>query len=78
MHNPANRLRTIDEVQKDFDERGLSVRAWALAAGVDPAVAAHVVKGRLKGRIGESHRVAVLLGLKRGVIEPKVKEGAPA
>ncbi|MCW5666490.1 MAG: DNA-binding protein [Piscinibacter sp.] len=65
----APKLRTREEVQRDFDRRGISIRSWALRNGVDPMVAAHVVSGRSKAKRGEAHRVAVLLGIKEGVIE---------
>jgi len=35
---------------------------------VDPATTYQVLSGRKKGRRGESHRVAVLLGMKEGVV----------
>jgi gp16 family phage-associated protein len=64
---PAS-LKTRVEVEQDFQRRGASIRAWAIAQGVDPVIASHVVSGRLKGLRGESHNIAVLLGLKAGVV----------
>lgn len=75
----APKLRTLEEVRRDFDRRGASIRAWALSVGVDPQTAAHLVAGRIKGKRGEAHRAAVLLGIKEGVIEPRqAKAGALA
>jgi gp16 family phage-associated protein len=56
-------------VQQDFLQRGASIRAWAIENKRDPLIAAHVVSGRLKGLRGEAHKVAVLLGMKRGLVE---------
>ncbi|MDD5443804.1 MAG: DNA-binding protein, partial [Pseudomonas fluorescens] len=36
--------------------------------GVDPATTYQVLAGRKKGRRGEAHKVAVLLGMKEGII----------
>lgn len=55
-----------EDILQDFDRRGLSIRAWAIANDVNPVIAAHVLAGRCKGRFGEAHRAAVLLGLKVG------------
>lgn len=61
-------LKTREEVLADFARKGMSIRRWAIEHGVQPATANAVLKGRLRGRIGESHKVAVLLGLKDGEI----------
>jgi gp16 family phage-associated protein len=61
-------LKTREEVNADFANKGKSVRSWAIEHGVSPAIAHGVLKGRLSGRIGESHKAAVLLGLKHGEI----------
>lgn len=61
-------LRTREDVLADFASKGLSIRGWAIANGLTPSVVHSVLKGRLTGRIGESHKVAVKLGLKHGEI----------
>lgn len=63
-----NKLRTIEEVLADFANKGISIRSWALENGLSPSVVHSVLKGRLIGRIGKSHKVAVMLGLKNGEI----------
>jgi gp16 family phage-associated protein len=62
-------VRTRDEVRADFDRRGVSLRAWARQNGVSDRIVYEVMRGRFKGRRGSAHKVAVLLGLKDGVIE---------
>ncbi|MEF8699243.1 MAG: DNA-binding protein [Candidatus Accumulibacter sp. UW20] len=64
----AQKLRTREEILADFARKGQSVRGWAVARGLSPTVVAGVLKGRFSGRIGESHKVAVLLGIKEGEI----------
>ena len=65
-------LKTREEVLQDFSRKGLSIRGWALANGLSPAVVHGVLKGRYSGRIGESHKAAVKLGLKTGEIVEEI------
>lgn len=62
-------LKTCEEVLADFSSRGISIRSWAIARGLAPSTVHSLLKGRLTGRIGESHKAAVMLGIKNGVIE---------
>lgn len=68
MRKKGKTIRTPDEVRADFLRKGLSVSAWAKEHGFDRATVHAVLSGRLAGRIGQSHKVAVLLGLKNGEI----------
>jgi len=61
-------LRTREEVLQDFANKGISIRGWAIAHGMAPAIVHGLLKGDRKGRIGASHKAAVLLGLKHGEI----------
>lgn len=61
-------LKTREQVLADFANKGISIRGWALTNGLDPSVVHSLLKGRLTGRIGESHKAAVKLGLKHGEI----------
>ena len=63
-------LKTREEVLADFANKGISIRSWALKNGVSPSVVHAVLKGKLVGRIGESHKAAVKLGIKNGEISP--------
>lgn len=63
-----NKLRTREEVKNDFLRKGVSIRGWAKHHGINHAVVSSVLNGRLSGRIGESHKAAVLLGIKDGEI----------
>lgn len=62
------KLKTREEILADFALKGQSIRGWAIANELQPAVVRGVLKGRLTGRIGESHKAAVKLGLKDGEI----------
>lgn len=61
-------LKTREEVLEDFARKGQSIRSWAISNGLNPAIVCGVLKGRYTGRIGESHKAAVKLGLKNGEI----------
>lgn len=61
--------KTPAQVRQDFDRRGQSIQGWAKAHGLNPNTVYQVLKGEKKGRRGEAHRAAVLLGLKDGVVE---------
>lgn len=62
------KLKTREEILYDFENKGISIRGWAIAHGITPAVVHGLLKGGRKGRIGASHKAAVLLGLKHGEI----------
>lgn len=61
-------LKTREEILRDFESKGISVRGWAIAHGVPPSIVHGLLKGERSGRIGKSHKAAVLLGLKHGEI----------
>lgn len=62
-------VRTTEDVRKDLERRGKTIRQVAREIGVSERVLYEVLRGRFKGRRGQSHRAAVLLGLKEGVVE---------
>jgi gp16 family phage-associated protein len=63
------KTRSIEEIRKDFERRGKTFRDWAREHGVSDRIVYGVIHGRFKGRRGQAHRVAVLLGLKDGIVE---------
>lgn len=63
-------IRTAAQARAWLDHQGKSVQEFAREHGVDPATTYQVLSGRKKGRRGEAHKVAVLLGMKEGVIPP--------
>jgi gp16 family phage-associated protein len=64
----SQKLFTREEVMADFSRKGISVRGWARKHGLSYASVRGVLSGRLSGRIGESHKAAVKLGLKYGEV----------
>lgn len=69
------RCLTPAEARARLAEAGVSVAEWARRNGVSKSVAVDVLLGRIKGKYGEGHRAAVLLGLKKGTLdEPRLAQ----
>lgn len=63
------KTRTPQQAKAEFfRRRGLTVTAWARSIGVHPRTVYEVLAGRKKGHRGDAHKVAVLLGIKDGII----------
>lgn len=62
-------VKTAEEVVKDLNRRGKSIPSVAREIGVSPGIVYALLQGRVIGRRGASHRAAVLLGLKDGIVE---------
>jgi gp16 family phage-associated protein len=63
------KMKTVDQVKADLYRRGKSVPDVAREIGVSSRIIYELLRGRIKGRRGQAHRAAVLLGLKDGVLE---------
>ena len=64
-------IRTAAQAKAWLEHQGKSVQEFAREHGVDPATTYQVLAGRKKGKRGEAHKVAVLLGMKDGIIVPQ-------
>lgn len=62
------RTKTARQVKRELIERGQSVSGWARANGFKPQHVFEVLAGRNRGLRGGAHKIAVLLGMKRGVV----------
>ena len=56
-----------ERIRAEFKRQGISVAAWAKKHNLNPQLV-HRVLDAGNGTRGESHRAAVLLGLKQGAI----------
>lgn len=61
---PAS-IQTPSEIRQWFFENGISVTEWARVNGFQRAVVYAALEGRTRGCRGQSHAVAVALGLKK-------------
>ena len=66
-------LRSLEDVERELDRKGISKADWAREHGIKPGVLYEIFSRRSSCRRGEAHRAAVLLGLKEGVIEERVQ-----
>lgn len=62
-------LKTPEQVKADFEKRGINVTQWARERGVSRQAVFDIMNGKNKGKRGNAHKAAVLLGIKDGVIE---------
>lgn len=58
------RISAEQRVRKSFYDNGTNVKQWALAHGFNPGLVYSVLRGERKCLRGQSHQVAVALGLK--------------
>lgn len=72
-------LKTREQVQADFKSAGITLSEWARANGFHRMTVVDLLRGARQGLRGETHRCAVALGLKEGVVVDvaKFKPAAP-
>ena len=63
-----SRIKTPAQVRAEFERKGLSVAAWARKNKLNPSLVYEILRGAEHRRClrGQSHRAAVLLGIKDG------------
>jgi len=62
-------LKTVKEVRKELDEKGMSIAEFARIHHLDLRAVYLVLSGRNKGRRGDAHKAAVVMGIKAGTID---------
>ena len=60
--------KTLEQVQADFKAAGITLSEWARANGFHRMTVVDLLRGARQGLRGETHRCAVALGLKHGVV----------
>ncbi|ARU88271.1 DNA-binding protein [Pseudomonas sp. M30-35] len=60
--------RTPAQAKAWLDSLGITIKDFADNHGLDPATTYQVLAGTKKGKRGEAHKAAVLLGIKDGVV----------
>lgn len=61
-------LRTSEEVREEFKRKGISISKWAIANGFPPGLVYEILADRRNPTRGQTHCIAVKLGLKDGEI----------
>ncbi len=64
----AVKLRSREEVREEFFKQGVSIADWARKHGVKYGQVIDVLRTDRECHRGNSHKIAVLLGIKDGVI----------
>ena len=64
---PKN-MHSVKSVRTIFEDSGISVAEWARAKGFSTSLVYQVLEGRRKCLRGQSHQIAVALGIKQGSI----------
>lgn len=54
------------EIKDAFDRAGISISEWARANGFSGSLVYQVLEGKRLCKRGQSHKIAVALGLKKG------------
>ena len=70
--------RTPKQAKEWLAKQGKTVQEFAREHSLDPYTCYQVLSGVKKGTRGESHRAAVLLGIKEGVVEVPEEYGRRA
>jgi len=63
-----NDTRTAEDVRAWLAHHGISVAQWARDHGFSVRLVHQVLTGQKKGLRGQSHDIAVLLGMKSGAL----------
>lgn len=67
-NNIAFNTAFVKSVRSIFAESGISIAEWARAEGFSIALVYQVIEGKRSCLRGQSHRIAVALGLKEGLV----------
>jgi gp16 family phage-associated protein len=67
LNIPQN-IHSVKLVRAVFEDSGISVAEWARARGFSTSLVYQVLEGRRKCLRGQSHQIAVALGIKKGSI----------
>lgn len=61
-------LRTGEQVRAELQRKGVSITRWAVSNGFSPNLVFEVLAGRKNPTRGQTHNIAVKLGMKTGEV----------
>ena len=61
----------VTKIRNEFKDAGVSITEWARGQGFAPALVYSVLNGKNRASRGQSHKIAIRLGLKS---EPKTSK----
>lgn len=62
--NSSDMIKSIKQVRDDFIKSGISIAEWARANNFSPDLVYRILKNNKVPQRGESHKIAVKLGIK--------------
>lgn len=68
MPNGYPTEQALEKARSMISKQGLSAKKWAMENDLSPSTVYAVLNGQKKCLRGESHRAAVLLGIKEGSV----------
>ena len=71
------KLRTPAEARAWLEFQGISIAQWAREHHKNDGLVREILAGRKKCHRGESHNIAVLLGIKDGILTDRPARVAP-
>lgn len=77
MTDTRKKLRTPEQARQWLSYQGITVSQWARENGFSVSLVFEVLAGRKKCLRGKSHNIAVLLGMKHGVVTTRPARVAP-
>lgn len=60
-----SKVLTPEQVKQRFQQRGKTIKSWAIENGYHPVVVYNVLNGLSRAHRGKTHDIAVKLGLKQ-------------
>jgi gp16 family phage-associated protein len=67
----GTKTKAHQQAREKFSRSGLSISDWARENGFNRSLVYEVLAGRKKCHRGDSHRIAVMLGIKKGELLPR-------
>lgn len=64
IQNSSDMIKSIKQVRDDFSQSGTSIAEWARANNFSPDLVYRILKNNKVPLRGESHKIAVKLGIK--------------
>ncbi|WP_218241538.1 DNA-binding protein [Comamonas fluminis] len=71
------KLRTAAEARAWLDYQGITIAQWARDHKKSDSLVREILAGKKKCHRGESHNIAVLLGMKEGVVTTRPARVSP-
>ena len=65
----AQKIKTPQQVREELKSKGMPIAEYARQKSLDLQLVYDILSGRNKATYGESHRIAVALGIKNGEAE---------